>query len=132
MALHPTVFLVHVKIIQGTTPPNGSIPVPDFLLQMAAKAAGMKVDKPASAIDRIYNLSQKLEEIRATAAPAAVLSVPIPSVMGQNGVWVESPDNVVARATDQVDSGQPDFTYSFEFTPGEVTEVEFCASLGYA
>ncbi|MEZ5964298.1 MAG: hypothetical protein R3F56_10670 [Planctomycetota bacterium] len=132
MSLEPTVFLVHFKILQGQLGPNALVPVPDFLLRMANAAAGARVERP-SQVDQhqqIYNLSMKLEEIRKAAAGDAQLSLPWPSTWS-NGIWVESPDTVVSRATDQIVEGQPMFAYKFDFD-GEETHVEFSASLGFA
>jgi hypothetical protein len=120
MALEPTVLLIHWKILSGSLPSEGTVPIPDFLGQMYATAQGVHVDKSNDDLQCVYNLSEKLAEIRDT----------VPSTPAGTG-WVPSPYTVISKATDQVDGSEADYSYTYQFEGDEV-EVEYSVSLGFA
>ena len=130
MALEPTVFQIHIKVISGTTPAQGSITIPDFLFLLSAAASGAKVNKTSDELQCVYNLSKKLEEIKG-AAECSLTWPPAASSTGNSG-WVASPYCVVSKGTDQKVGENPNYVYEFTFDSGEIVEVEFSVSLAFA
>ena len=129
MALEPTVLLVHVKILSGSMPSEGTIPLPDFLGQMYAAAQGVQVERSSDDLQCVYNLSEKLAEIRDSVG-CALTWPPVPSTPAPTG-WVPSPYTVISKATDQVGGSGADYSYTYKLGNGEV-EVEYSVSLGFA
>ncbi len=129
MALEPTVLLIHWKILSGSLPSEGTVPIPDFLGQMYATAQGVHVDKSNDDLQCVYNLSEKLAEIRDTVG-CTLDWPPLPSTPAGTG-WVPSPYTVISKATDQVDGSEADYSYTYQFEGDEV-EVEYSVSLGFA